>query len=97
MGESMYCEWCEKQRFTYTTTDTLNSPDLGKLGEHTHSFCSTCGFAIKTEFRRFTWYVVIDGDVEFGPFKHKLGAMDVARVTNGLDVRVRARTGNIER
>ena len=95
MSEVKYCEWCKKDRYTYTNNAVLSSDEHGKLGEFTHFFCSTCGYSITSEFRKYKWYVEVD-DNDIGPFAFKLEAMLVARDTDGADVRVRARLGEIE-
>lgn len=96
MGEVKYCEWCKTDRYTYTDMVILSSDEHGKLGEFRHYFCNTCGYAITSEFRKYSWWVETT-DGAFGPFAFKLEAMQVARETPGLDVSVRARLGEVER
>jgi hypothetical protein len=90
-----YCSWCKTDRNTRSDTAVLSSDEHGKLGEFEHYFCGTCGYAIASEFRKYSWWVEDEGG-ESGPFDFKLEAMQKARNTPGLDVRVRARLGVVE-
>lgn len=90
-----YCEWCEHDRYTYTEKAVLSSDEHGKLGEFTHYFCSTCGYAVMSQYRKYSWWVLV-GEDAFGPYSFKLEAMEAARDTSGYDVRVRAKTGEVE-
>jgi hypothetical protein len=96
MEKVKYCEWCEKNRTTHTDIAVLSSDEHGKLGEFTHFFCNTCGYAITSEFRKYQWYVITDAVEAKGPFAFKLEAMLVARNTPGEDVSVRAKVGERE-
>ena len=95
MSKVKYCEWCKHDRYTYTQQAVLSSDEHGKVGEFTHYFCETCGYAIESDYRKYSWWVLV-GEEAFGPYPFKLEAMEDARKTAGYDVKVRARAGGVE-